>query len=695
MGRARLWGIAMAIAAMFPSGMALAQGRPVIERIDPTSGPSGVEVSIVGRNLHGDTRARIGDVALRVVRVLPHRVQVVIGEDVESGPIVIETAGGTFRGPHFRVLAGRPAPAIESVEPASGPPGSEVTLVGHHFSPRLSDNSVSLGDVRCVVRSATPTRLVVVVPTGVATAPFQVAVSGAGEAQSDPFTVADAVAVAALEPERGPPGSQVRIVGTGFGDAEEPVRVSFGRRRMAVVSVAPNEIHATVPAGSGSSPLIVEVRGAGRAESPRPFTIQAAPRIASFSPAAATPGTRVTIRGEGFGDDVRAVRVMVGARAMQVRRVTPTEIHADIPPDAEDGPIEVRVHGLVATAEGELDVLVPVAVTGFAPTSGPVGTEVTLRGRGFSQTPSDNRVRLSGVEAEVIGATATELRVRIPSAAGGPFVVAVENNGEARTSRAFVVTQPPVVLGFEPTLGPIGTEVTLRGRGFGTERQLLSVQLGGRPVRLRSVADDRIVVVVPTGAATGPFTVSHRMQGSVESGEPFRVVEPFALRAVRPPSAFAGRAVTVAGSGFVPGATVTFEGAGPATPVAIDDRAIRVVVPPTARTGAVAVQLPTGETQTLPRAIVVGPIPPGVAILDVEPACSRRGCEVVLRGYGFEPSPARNRVTVQGRRARVVAASPTALRVRAPRLRGQVRFDVEVTGRGRATSEATEIPDAS
>src|SRR5690348_155161 len=60
---------------------------PVFERIEPTAGPVGTTVEIVGRRFHPGGVMFLGDVQLTVVRQLPNRVTVTIPPNAVTGRI--------------------------------------------------------------------------------------------------------------------------------------------------------------------------------------------------------------------------------------------------------------------------------------------------------------------------------------------------------------------------------------------------------------------------------------------------------------------------------------------------------------------------------------------------------------------------------------------------------------------------------
>lgn len=499
---------------------------PVVQRLEPTSGPPGTTVSVVGRHFDAAQTVWLGETQLEITGRLPSRWTVRIPEGASSGTLELRTARGNVRGPRFRVTEPPPAPVVAGLAPARGAPGSEVVIRGEHFSPRLTENLVHLGELPVVVRHATPTELRVLVPTGAASAPFRVRIAGAGEAASQPFTVEVGTTVASFEPAIAAPGARVIIRGTGFSSRAAHNRVYLGETRAQVRRASETELEVELPRrGAETARLLVDVRGGGRAQSASELVVRSPPVIASLSPQSGAPGTRVTLTGERFGTDVRQLRATIGEVALAVRDLADDRVVVEIPEGAASGPIELTAYGLgPARTAAAFTVLERVSVASFAPTSGGAGAVVTIAGRGFSTSAEGNTVTLSGVRAEVVSASATELSVRIPEGArSGPLVVAVENAGEARTPRPFVITRAPTIASFEPASGAPGTTVVIRGTSFGARQGLIDVRIGERRAEIRRSSDTELEVVIPPGARTGRLRVTVRLQGSATSETDFTV----------------------------------------------------------------------------------------------------------------------------------------------------------------------------
>ncbi len=659
--------------------------RPLIERIEPTNGPPGTEIQIIGRGFAGVRSVLLGGEPLRIVQRLPNRWTVIVPSSARSGAIVLQTPVGSFQGPYFRVTATRPAPEVASIEPSAGPPGTEVVLRGANFSPRPSDNRVLLGGRPAVVRAATPTTLRVIVPVSAHSGPFTVRVAQVGEASSPPFEVTEGTSIAVVEPAAAPVGAAVTIRGTGFSRRRADNRVYLNNRRLRVLGASPTELRVRIPRRATSGSLLVDVRGAGRATSPTPFVVQEIPRVRDFVPTAGPVGTVVTIRGRNFGSDVQAVRVTLAGHPVPVRRVVPDEIEVEIPSGAPSGAFEVRVHSLTASVRGAFSVTAPLAAEAFEPRSGAPGTVVSIRGQGFSPRPADNTVTLSGVSCDVVSSTPRELRVRVPAAPSGPFVVQTPV-ASVQTRQPFVVTNPPFIASFEPRMGPVGTVVLIRGTNFGSRPGLIRAELNDVPLPVQSVSDQQLQVVIPRGARSGRISVTVGMRGGAVTPEEFLVEARRQVTSLTPTRGFVGTPVTIRGQGFPrAGTLVQFAGTAPVPAERRNPVELRVLVPPGARSGPVSVLLPGGRAMPA-GSFEVTPTPAGTAITEVHPQCAYPGCRVTLAGYGFSANRRFNRVRFNGHPVPVMGATPTTLTVELPNFPGNGRFEVHVRRGGSGQS---------
>ena len=143
-------------------------------------------------------------------------------------------------------------------------------------------------------------------------------------------------------------------------------------------------------------------------------------------------------------------------------------------------------------------------VTGFSPTSGPVGTSVTINGTNFTGATS---VKFNGVSQPAFTVvSATQITAAVPAGATTGKISVTTPGGTAQSATNFTVVAAPTITSFSPTSGPIGASVTINGTAF---TGATSVKFNGvsQPT-FTVVSATQITAAVPAGATTGPIAVT-------------------------------------------------------------------------------------------------------------------------------------------------------------------------------------------
>jgi YD repeat-containing protein len=173
----------------------------------------------------------------------------------------------------------------------------------------------------------------------------------------------------------------------------------------------------------------------------------------------------------------------------------------------------------------------PITIAGFAPSSGPTGTVVTITGTGFGATPTTNAVTFNGVAGTVVTAAVTALTVAVPAgAATGRIAVTVAGN-TATSAQDFVVAAPgvPTIAGFTPAAGPPGTAVSVVGTNFNATPGATTVKLNQNAATASSVTTTQLAFAVPAATGSGRIRIA-TTAGSVVSAADF-VVPPGSIAA--------------------------------------------------------------------------------------------------------------------------------------------------------------------
>jgi uncharacterized delta-60 repeat protein len=162
------------------------------------------------------------------------------------------------------------------------------------------------------------------------------------------------------------------------------------------------------------------------------------PVIISFSPTSAAVGSIVTLTGSGF---TGVTAVSVNGLAASFGYVSDSQLNLQVPAGATSGLITVTTPAGSATSTTNLTVLNnPPTITGFSPTSGPVGTTVTINGADFAGATS---VRFRTTEAASFTVLSdSQIQAVVPAEARSGAIVVITPNGFNTSPTKFIVTTP-------------------------------------------------------------------------------------------------------------------------------------------------------------------------------------------------------------------------------------------------------------
>ena len=167
-----------------------------------------------------------------------------------------------------------------------------------------------------------------------------------------------------------------------------------------------------------------------------------------------------------------------------------------------------------------------LAIIQFTPSSGLVGTTVTIYGTGFSTTPASNTVKFNGTTATVLTASTTVLTATVPSGAtSGPISVTVGANTATSSASFTVGTGAPTLSSFTPAVGNYGATITLTGTNYDTTPINNRVAFTAAMGAVATATATTITVPVPSTAQTGPISIS-TINGKATNVQEFYVAPP-------------------------------------------------------------------------------------------------------------------------------------------------------------------------
>jgi RHS repeat-associated protein len=176
---------------------------PIIHNVDPAGGRTGDTVAIRGarfdgrgaeRNVVRFTKSGGGQTFGSVTQATRTVITVVVPADAATGPVTVETEGGTTTAPTDFVINQFPAPVITDFTPKRGTPGTQVILTGSNLKVDNSDPAVTFAGnnntrVPALVTMASATEVRVTVPNAAFTGQIELSNTGGTAATATAFTV--------------------------------------------------------------------------------------------------------------------------------------------------------------------------------------------------------------------------------------------------------------------------------------------------------------------------------------------------------------------------------------------------------------------------------------------------------------------------------------------------------------------------
>ena len=167
-------------------------------------------------------------------------------------------------------------------------------------------------------------------------------------------------------------------------------------------------------------------------------------------------------------------------------------------------------------------------INSFYPISGTTSTFITITGSGLSGVTS---VKFGGVPASSFSIISPNVITATISNGASGLVSVTDSHGTSSqpgfTYNDLPVSDPPLINGFTPTSGAVGTNVTITGNNFGATTSSNVIYFGATKAAIISSSANQIVCKVPVGASYKPISILNVVTHlSTTSKKPFNVTFP-------------------------------------------------------------------------------------------------------------------------------------------------------------------------
>ncbi|QIX60222.1 T9SS type A sorting domain-containing protein [Hymenobacter sp. BT18] len=174
--------------------------------------------------------------------------------------------------------------------------------------------------------------------------------------------------------------------------------------------------------------------------------------------------------------------------------------------------------GCTSSAQVSVTVMIPT-VSSLLPAEGPIGSNITLTGTGFSMV---SKVLIGNMEVAPTSKTDTELVLVMPDVTGsltGPqYAVQLTYGTTGVVSAGTFTVTSPYITSLSATQGAAGTVIQVMGQNFrrGGQAQVTGIQFNGLAgTDFSVISDTEAQVTVPAGATTGKVT----LESTLNSGQ--------------------------------------------------------------------------------------------------------------------------------------------------------------------------------
>ncbi|HXP11144.1 MAG TPA: IPT/TIG domain-containing protein, partial [Acidobacteriaceae bacterium] len=395
-------------------------------------------------------------------------------------------------------------------------------------------------------------------------------------------------------------GTAVTITGTNFAAG---ATVTFGSTAAtSVVVVNSTTITATTPAGSAGAVLVTVTSSGQSSGLANGFTYIAAPTVSSVSPSngPVAGGTAVTITGTNFAAGAKVTFGSTAATSVAV--VNSTTITATTPAgSAGAATVTVTANGQSGSLASAFTYIAQPTVSSVSPNNGSTsgGTAVTITGTNFAAGAT---VTFGSTAAtNVVVVNSTTITATTPAGSTGAVTVTVTNVGSQSGSltNGFTYVVKPTISNVSPNNGPVagGTAVTITGTNFATGA---TVTFGSTAATSVAVVNSTTITATTPAGSAGAVTVTVTANGQSGSlASAFTYITQPTVSSVSPSSGSTsgGTAVTITGTNFAAGATVTF-GSTAATSVVVVSSTTITATTPAGSAGAVTVTVANVGSQS-------------------------------------------------------------------------------------------------
>lgn len=397
-----------------------------------------------------------------------------------------------------------PVATVTKIDPVEGYVGNEFTVSGSDFGIITEDVKVFIGSQEAVVVSCADDAILAKVPESATNGKITVEVFGQRVETDLVYRVLGKPGVSVVKPSYGFPGASIVFEGQEFVSSKTLYTLTFGTstdKAEIVGTPTDTEFTAKIPETAVSSKFAIT--GTNLVQELLDKSVEGLEPL------------KVTFFKAG-GEPVEA--------AIDTDNLTDKSIPLTVPASLEAGDYTITVITPFETIGTQLKytVLPMPTVTGISTKAGYINAEVTIIGQNFGTKAENIQVFFGETVCDKVTLNDKgNIVVNVPKGVSSEAPVKIKliiqgKEIEMGESGTFEVWATPEITSVEtPYIYPYGTlvkagqEITFTGKGFGTDKNSVTVTFEGIsvPVTVKEITTTSITVTVPQGFNGGKVTM--------------------------------------------------------------------------------------------------------------------------------------------------------------------------------------------
>ena len=460
---------------------------PVIDQLDAWIGAPGEAVVIRGVNFVGVRNVWFGNVEASFNVVAETQISAVVPIGSSGSVALASTFGRAETKGVFHITR---APVITDMFPFVAAPGGRVQLRGVNFH---QIQSVQIGDVQ-VSGQSTPSskQLNFTVPPNAKTGRVKVTNKFGESYSKDVLTVTKAPVIDSFEPYIAQKGKWVTLRGSNF---TATTQVLIGEMEVRFAVTAATQIRVDLPLNAKTGNLTVKNAFGSNTASEPLIIIDSTPYVTGIEPNRGVAGTKIKLYGRNLNQTI-GVEFADGEPA-DFTVPASTQLDVIVPRNAQTGSIKL-ISNMEEYSTKEF-FFMPPRLTKPDQLAAKPGEVVEFTGLNFNGLIS-LVIGVKSVPFEVI--RNDQLRFTVGDDLLGGGIELIAPGGSIISTNSFAVL--PRIDSFEPTIGPAGTLVTIKGSGF-HDAQIL--KFGGGISEFERQSVTQLLARVPLNASTGLISI--------------------------------------------------------------------------------------------------------------------------------------------------------------------------------------------